>query len=239
MVAVHLVVLRHQSAGLRRGRADDPAPAGPGRAAAGHAAHGRVLLRGPVRGGDAVPADDTARPLCRRRLARPDGRRAADGPVRGCPGRVAGVQRAAAHAVAAAAAHRRRLRLPDAGAVRGARGDRRRVRRGTGGAGRRMVDPGRPGHPAPPPLHGPRDPQPAGPHRRDLRRRTHPDRHGPDPHRAAGPAARRRAEPAAHAEPAGAELRRHDRRHAAWRPAGPVSPGRWASRWPWSRWCCC
>ena len=38
-------------------------------------------------------------------------------------------------------------------------GDRRRVRRGTGGAGGRLVDPGRPGHPAPAPLH--RDAKPA------------------------------------------------------------------------------
>ncbi len=87
-------------------------------------------------------------------------------------------------------------------------GDRRRARRGTGRPGRRLVDPGRPGDTAPAPLHGTRNAQPAGPHGRDLRRGTDPHRRCQQPHRAAGPAARRRAEPAAHAEPAGAKLRR-------------------------------
>ena len=86
---------------------------------------------------------------------------------------------------------------------------------------------------------GPRNPQPAGPHRGDFRRRTHPDRHGPDPHRAAGAAAGRRPEPAAHAEPAGTDTAAAPSTSRALRPAAPVSPGRWASHWPWCRWCCC
>ena len=139
----------------------------------------------PVRGRDAVPAAHPAGPLCRRRLAQPDGRRAADGPVRGGPRRLAGVQRAAAHAVATAAAHRRRLHLPllvlyvgHAETVVGFAG-------ALAGLAAGWWIQGDQGHPAPPPLHGPRDPQPAGAYRGDLRRRTDPDRRpsGPPPGR--------------------------------------------------------
>ncbi len=91
-------------------------------------------------------------------------------------------------------------------------GNGRGTGRGAGRDGGGLVDPGRQGHAAPAPLHRARNPQPAGPHRGDLRGGTHPHRRGPQPHRAAGPAAGRRPEPAAHAQPAGAELRRHDRR---------------------------
>ena len=99
---------------------------------------------------------------------------------------VAGVQRTAADPVAAAAAHGRAVGVAAARAVRGACGDGSRACRGAGRPGGRMVDPGRHGHPAPAPLHRPRNPQPPRPHRGDLRRRTHPDGRGPDPHRSAG-----------------------------------------------------
>ena len=166
--------------------------------------------------------------------------RPADRPVRRRPRRRPGGQRAAADAVAAAAADRRASPrrccwcstwgMPEtvvglAGALAGL------------AAGWWIQ--GDTGHPAPPPLNRPRNPQPAGPHGGDLRGGTDPHGRGQQPHRAAGPAARRRPEPAAHAGPAGAELRRHGGRQLPGGRPRRASPVRWASRWRWSRWCCC
>ena len=241
VVPVHLAVLRDQPAGLPGGRADDPArcwasPSGSWARvrtavfyfAGQFAAVTLFLLLTQLA---RYAGDGWLGLMVDARLI---------GPYAGGPRRHAGVPAGSCRRCGSGGCGPPVVSVvAAAGAVRRARGDRRRARRCAGGAGGGLVDPGRQGHAAPPPLHRPRNPQPAGPDRGDLRRRPHPDGRGQEPHRAAGPAAGRRPESAAHAEPAGAELRRHRRRHLpGGRPAG-FRRARWASRWRWSRWCCC
>ena len=160
VVPVHVAVLRHQPAGLRRRRADDPA-------AARAWPNGSSAPGAPPRSSSPASLPPSRLFLLITQLARYAGDgwlglmvdARLIGPVRGGPGRLAGVQRPAADAVAAPAADGRPVGLAPAGALRRATPETVVGLAGAlAGTGGRLVDPGRPGHPAPAPLHRARRP---------------------------------------------------------------------------------